>query len=182
MVPDLPEDRLGRRRSLQSCRQGARHPLASVKNSAILFHEVKQMARKSPPAPPKPSHKFTPVERWTIVGGMAAVAALLIPTAPFVADLAAKSFEDYMRRAVHKSVQEVVSTEVFPKLVKLASRPVEHAYGFSFHFLGSEIAEQRLPPNRVYFFATDDNDVRISLYFSGKKKFPVNVTWMVPLL
>lgn len=52
---------------------------------------------------------------------------------------------------------------------------IEFAYGFSVRFDGSEIAASKIPKNRVYFYATEHHKVRLSLYFSGFRKFPVDI-------
>ncbi len=45
-------------------------------------------------------------------------------------------------------------------------------YGYSFRFKGSEIVAQRRPPSRLYFYATRDDEVRVTVYLATQK-FPV---------
>lgn len=52
---------------------------------------------------------------------------------------------------------------------------IDFVYGFSIRFSGSEIAASKAPINRVYFYSTESHRVELSLYFSGTKKFPVDI-------
>jgi hypothetical protein len=45
-------------------------------------------------------------------------------------------------------------------------------YGYSFRFKGSEIVAQRRPPSRLYFYATRNDEVRVTVYLATQK-FPV---------
>jgi hypothetical protein len=47
-------------------------------------------------------------------------------------------------------------------------------YGYSFRFKGAEILAQHRPPSRLFFYATPDDEVKVSVYL-GNPKFPVTL-------
>ncbi|MFT4277778.1 MAG: hypothetical protein QM576_15615 [Rhodopseudomonas sp.] len=49
---------------------------------------------------------------------------------------------------------------------------IRAAYSYSFRFKGSQILDQRWPPNRIYFYAKPDYAVEMDIYLATRK-FPV---------
>ncbi|ABD87302.1 hypothetical protein [Rhodopseudomonas palustris] len=47
-------------------------------------------------------------------------------------------------------------------------------YGYSFRFKGAEILAQQRPPSRLYFYATRDDEVKVSVYLATQK-FPITM-------
>lgn len=48
-------------------------------------------------------------------------------------------------------------------------------FGYSINFAGSDIIKQRRPQNRAYFFADAEYTIDVHVYFSGTKKFPIDL-------
>jgi hypothetical protein len=102
-------------------------------------------------------------------------------------------YRDISRAVAIDAMQSIQGSKVIESIAKSVidksaeeRKNIEFAYGFSIRFDGSEIASRifnrvypkgrvYFPKNRVYFYATERHKVKLSLYFSGLKKFPVDI-------